>query len=463
MQFLNGLEIKYIYHEDELHLGKRITNLAKLYHAGLPVAEGIVVLPPIDEISAIIKDLRLNSPVELSERESQLKKRILNIKLPSDLKNKYKKYHFDRGWENLLLQWFVKVKNQILLKEKIQLEPKVIFLVHKPMAYGSAFRDPYTKKIEVKIEGGQLPEEYLPILETLIKKCDQTLIIHQRYDWIFDNTLKIIGVKHLSVGEPKREEFDEVKIREVKKNTTKKGSTKIFYDATDNFSPDQDIDGVIIDSALIYPDSGSVERLERKVWKLAETCLNNYSLPILYKLNKERLKEDAEVISFIRHKKQLLNLQIGIPICKSSDDLAEVKKELASFGLSRKGSLKIWVELGSGENFINLDEYLDVGVDGVIVNVDLLAQSLYGTQEEVNTEKAAHDIKKYLEGHLPQLKKANMPILLFGSLLNSDDLIRFLVEKKIWGIVINTSEQYGLKHYIHEVERFFFTKTLESY
>lgn len=463
MKFLNGLELKYLYHEDESYIGKKIANLVKLHHAGLSVAEGILVLPPVDEILTIIKDLRLTSQAELSEREEQLKKRILKISLTSNLKTKYSKYHFDRAWENLLLQWFGKVRNQILLAEKINLEPKVIFLVHKPTSYGVAFKDPYIKKIEIKVGEGKLTEEEIRELETLIKKCDQTLVIHQRYDWILDQTLKIIGVNQLSLDEPKVEKFEALKADNLSEvRSVKKGSTKIFYDATDGFSPDQDIEGVIMDSSLLNPDGVKLDRLEYKIWKLTEICLNNYSLPILYKLDKTNLREDAEVVSFIRHKRQLLNLQIGIPACKSSTDLAGIKRELASWGLFRKGSLKFWVEFGSVENFINLNEYIDVGIDGMVINIDLLVQSLYGSVEEIDIKKVSLDIKKYLENNLSQLKKANLPILLFGSLLRSDDLIRFLVEKKIWGVVINTSEQYGLKHYIREIEKFYFTKTLES-
>lgn len=471
MQFLNGLELKYIYHEDEAHLGKKIANLVKLYHAKLPVPDGIIVLPPIVEIKAILKDLRIHTPNEFEERENQLRDKILDINLPAELKGKYKKYQFEKGWKKLLLQWLLTLKSQIYLKENINLEPKIIFFVHKPTHFGQAFIDPYTQKVQIQLDGGKLDEDFHLLIESLVKKCDKHLVIPHRYEWIFDNGFKIIGVKSINHQEPKAEKFSQPEILHLQpKNTTKKGSTKVFFDATDEqtlssgdkLSPDKDIDGMIIDSSLLDSESSFTKRLEYKIWKLTEGCLSNYSMPVLYKLNKEKIKEDAEVVSFIRHKKQLLNLQIGIPVCKSSSEFSEIKRELASLNLSRKGSLKIWLEIGNGENFINCEEYFEVGLDGVIINVDQLIASFYGQEGEIDPQKAAGDIKKYLSDYLPKFKKSNVPVLVFGSLLTADDLIRFLVEKKIWGVVINTSSQYGLRDYVYEIEKFFFPKYLES-
>lgn len=164
------------------------------------------------------------------------------------------------------------------------------------------------------------------------------------------------------------------------------------------------------------------------------------------------LKQEVEAFLFARNKKRLLNTQIAIPFIRSVNEFVQIKRDLASLGVSRKGSLKLWLELALPENLLNLEEYLLIGVDGVILNLDELAAWIGGfdpsVADSVFYKRQIKALIKLLENCLKVLHKSKVATLASGSLTLHDEVISFLIDKGIWAIEVDFSEVSSIHDYI---------------
>lgn len=463
--FLNCLELRFVRHEDEEYLSKQIVQLAHLKQFDFPVADGIVILPPQKEINSFLKRLYIRNFQDLELSSANLKKSITGIPLPEKLVLYQKIIDVERIWKSLLIAWFEELVSRVHRNDyKKDLSPRLVVFSGVIKAQGIAYLNPVDLKVVINVQEGNLTESIKTQLEAVTIKADKKLYGNFIYHWIVEHSLKITKVTPFTPTDPKLQDFQTDDKKTIKeKSTSKKSYTKIFYNGSLNLSLDKGIDGVIINSASIQDDIKDIEGIEKRIWKLVETTVSMQSDPVIYMIDTNCLKQEAEIFNFVRNKKQLLNLQIGVPTSGTPENFAAVKRELSGFGINRKGTLKLWLEFGTTENFINLDKYLEIGLDGVIINLDQLYVSLFGVKaDQVDRSQAVKVLMKFLDNYVGLFKKEGISLLVTGEILADDDLLRFLIDKKVWGVVINTSEQYGLKEYVYEVERFFFPKVLES-
>ncbi len=174
------------------------------------------------------------------------------------------------------------------------------------------------------------------------------------------------------------------------------------------------------------------------------------------------LKKEIGVYLFARNKKQLYNTQIAVPYVRSVDEFLQLKRDLASFGISRKGSLKMWLEIGVPENIINLEKYLVAGLDGVILNLDELINLISGvnfkSSEAIFYKEQLESLKLFLEDGIKILNKAKIPVIFQGNLAWDERILEYVVEKGIWGLSVDINnllnihdqlifmEKHHLKH-----------------
>lgn len=96
---------------------------------------------------------------------------------------------------------------------------------------------------------------------------------------------------------------------------------------------------------------------------------------------------EIEAIKQVRNKLRLKNLWVMVPFVRTVNELAEVKKILASHGLSRSHSFKLWMMVEIPSNVILLDKFIEVGIDGVSVGTNDLTMLILGTDRD-NSEVA---------------------------------------------------------------------------
>lgn len=96
---------------------------------------------------------------------------------------------------------------------------------------------------------------------------------------------------------------------------------------------------------------------------------------------------EIDAIKRVRNQYGYKNLHVMIPFVRTVNELLEVKKHLASRGLSRGATFKLWMMVEIPSNVILLEDFCAVGIDGVSVGSNDLTMLIMGTDRD-NSEVA---------------------------------------------------------------------------
>lgn len=148
------------------------------------------------------------------------------------------------------------------------------------------------------------------------------------------------------------------------------------------------------------------------------------------------------------------NLNICLSFVRTPAELLQVKRIMAGENLIRSGSLKIWLTIQLPVNVILIEDFIKVGVDGVLVDLDTLQALTTGS--EGNKEEVKGDHKALLwsvERVLEMAQKYNIPTGAYGDLINSDELLTHLVKKGIGSIFVRNEALGRIQNLVWEIER----------
>ncbi|KKU93221.1 MAG: Phosphoenolpyruvate synthase [Candidatus Amesbacteria bacterium GW2011_GWC1_48_10] len=107
-----------------------------------------------------------------------------------------------------------------------------------------------------------------------------------------------------------------------------------------------------------------------------------------YIKNPDVFNLELEAIKQVRQKHQLKNLHLMIPFVSHVRELVEVKKLVASAGLYRSSSFRLYMMVEIPANVILLDDFIDVGIDGVSIGSNDLTMLILGVDRD-NAEVAS--------------------------------------------------------------------------
>lgn len=91
---------------------------------------------------------------------------------------------------------------------------------------------------------------------------------------------------------------------------------------------------------------------------------------------------ELDAIKRIRNKMGLRNLWVMIPFVRTVDELLQVKKIITSHGLMRSSSFKLWMMVEIPSNVILLDDFIDIGIDGVSIGSNDLTMLMLGLDRD---------------------------------------------------------------------------------
>lgn len=91
---------------------------------------------------------------------------------------------------------------------------------------------------------------------------------------------------------------------------------------------------------------------------------------------------ELEAIKKVRNEKGLKNLWLMIPFVRTPKELSDVKKVINSSGLIRSETFKLWMMVEIPSNVILLDEFIDVGIDGISIGTNDLTMLILGTDRD---------------------------------------------------------------------------------
>jgi pyruvate,water dikinase len=101
---------------------------------------------------------------------------------------------------------------------------------------------------------------------------------------------------------------------------------------------------------------------------------------------------ELAAIKTVRHKMGYKNLHMMIPFVRTPKELMEVKKIIAANNLTRSNSFQLWLMVEIPTNVIRINDFLDVGLDGVSIGSNDLTMLMLGTDRD-NSE-VAHDFSE---------------------------------------------------------------------
>ena len=168
---------------------------------------------------------------------------------------------------------------------------------------------------------------------------------------------------------------------------------------------------------------------------------------------------ELEVIKSVRNKYGYKNLSLMIPFVRTPSELVEIKKIISSSGIKRSSTMNIFLDISLPSNIIMIDEFLDVGVDGININIDYLSQMLLGI--DVRNPK----IQKEIEINNPTLMKSIDMILLSSNkhkmtnsitgtnITDNIDLIEHLIKKGVNIINIDVNGITKIKQEMARIEK----------
>lgn len=489
------LPIKLLTDTDAPIFGNLNVALGKLARIGLPVASGIVVTPPHLKLKTILERFDFGSKEIFEQSLILVRKEINSIPVPQVLEKETKKQkefllnsklHKSTKslWRSLAEIWIEEIKRRIWnggfypgVTE--DLNSQVVIFIKKLKAFGKAFFDPMQDDVVIKIESGKLhPMDQKQIVE-IVNLANKKLFIPHEFEWILDQGIKLTKVLPFT---PSIITTSQVvngvttgQLSNYAGDDKNKSAVKVFLDLSTGFTIEKNVDGVYIDSGKIFNLEKPQDSFENLVFKLVESSLTFPLQPVLFKLadvaesqgrvrgalrllhQKSLLDPLIDALDFVRHKKGLLNVHIVVPFVRSLNEFLQLKRDLAVKKLSRKRSLQLWLEICVPENIINLENYLLAGLDGVVLNLDELIAHLNGFDiKEENLSFYKHQVEgliKFLEDGVKLLHKSKTKFLATGSILLNPDILHFLIDKGVYGIVVEKYEAHSAYDLLNQVEK----------
>lgn len=466
------LPLKFIREEDKKAVGINLFNLAKLNHTGVPVVESVVVVPPVEIFEKVISKYRRNFH-NLKDQIGNLSRSIMELEIPenlsdfnrvSNLGNKTFTINIFKLWNNLLEKWVNELISKIERGEDnlLGFTPQLIVFSSNFSATGSGFFDEDRGHVVINIDKGKLEFRESEEIENLIMLGNRKLLLPQVFYWVVeDGKIKVIKILPFTQSVLKKEELGEVLAPGLKRNPVVKTATKIFLDFNGEVLSDLNCDGI-----FLRIDNVNVDSIDEKIAGILK--IKSDVKMILYPEFNDPLRnlEFARSFLFFRNKKKL-DISIVLPQVFSKDEFASLKTDFASVGIYSKGSLKIWKEFSTVQDFLNADDYLDAGFDGALIDLDRIVQTVTGVSPEIFLSEPKIDqisaLEKFFKvSGFSKLTKNNNLVLIRGKSIQNEEILNYFIRSGVWGISFPKNIIEGFRQHIAFLEKQAVKKLIRS-
>lgn len=176
-----------------------------------------------------------------------------------------------------------------------------------------------------------------------------------------------------------------------------------------------------------------------------------------YIANPEVFTLELRAIKKVRERHK--NLWLMIPFVRSPEELRMAKRIVASQGLLGDTTFRLWMMVELPVNVIMLNDFIDVGIDGVSVGSNDLTMLLLGTDRDNAEVASAFDensevLAWALKRTIRLCKKRNVTVSICGQAPSShDDLVEKLVKLGVTSISVNPDAISRVRNLIFETEK----------
>jgi pyruvate,water dikinase len=177
-----------------------------------------------------------------------------------------------------------------------------------------------------------------------------------------------------------------------------------------------------------------------------------------YLVDPEVFRLEIEALKIIRNKKGYKNLHLMLPFVRTVEELIEIKKLLTTYGLTRSASFELYLMVEIPSAVILLDQFIDVGIDGISIGSNDLTMLILGVDRD--NEKIAHIYDERnpavlwaLEHAITTAKKRNIKSSICGQAPSRyPDLTKKLVAWGATSVSVSADVAYLTRKIISESE-----------
>jgi pyruvate,water dikinase len=197
---------------------------------------------------------------------------------------------------------------------------------------------------------------------------------------------------------------------------------------------------------------------------IEENPMLGYRGAFRYKHDPEVFDLEIEAIKIVRNKKGLKNLWVMIPFVRTVRELAEVKRLLSENGLYRSPSFKLWMMVEVPSNFILLEDFIHVGIDGISIGSNDLTMLILGTDRDNSEVASIYDERDpavlwALERIITTAKKLGVTSSICGQAPSQyPDLVEKLVRWGITSVSVSPDAINQTRKTVSEAEKKIFMK-----
>jgi len=190
-------------------------------------------------------------------------------------------------------------------------------------------------------------------------------------------------------------------------------------------------------------------------------CFRYIKEPDLFKLEVAAIKK-------VREEQGFKNLHLMIPFVRTIDELVKVKKLLAADGLEQGNDFKLWIMVEVPSTVILIDEFCQLGIDGVSIGSNDLTQLTLGVDRDNAT--LAEEFDERNEAVLLSIKRViehcqahKVTVSICGQAPSVyPEITEFLIEAGVTSISVNPDVIEQTRRLVASVEQKILLKKLEE-
>jgi len=175
--------------------------------------------------------------------------------------------------------------------------------------------------------------------------------------------------------------------------------------------------------------------------------------------NPEYISCDIEAILKVRNKENLKNIWVCLSYARSSKELVKIKRILSSMKLRRSVSTLFFTSLDVPINIINFEKYLKMGIDGVILDYDIILKNFLLIDDENprlqgDYEKVTKPVFWALENIAHICHKNKLKIIVnFSDKYINEEFIKHAVKHGVWAITVPSDYHEKTREIVYDCEK----------
>jgi hypothetical protein len=162
---------------------------------------------------------------------------------------------------------------------------------------------------------------------------------------------------------------------------------------------------------------------------------------------------ELEILRNVRNKKNFRRVWFSLKGINQIEDYKYFKNIIDGHALSNSPSFRFLLEIDLIPPFLNISDYLDDSVDGVILDLDSLLKQIIGSKVTVGSIMKNDLFWSMLGNISTHTEKRKIPLILKSKILtDSDEFLQQVLKHGIYGITINADKLDEVRGMLHKLE-----------